>query len=347
MFPFFSYNLKSLAARWQITLLAVFGVATVVAVFVVLQAMAAGFLSTLKATGLPGNAIVVQKGARSEPASFFPRDQALSLAASSAVGHAGGDALASPEVVVVVTLPGRRGEPVNVTLRGVTPRATGVRGGLRVGSGRLPVPGTAEIMVGERIRRRVAGLEPGDSLRLQGRDFRVVGAFSAEGGAFESEIWGPLDVVGQAFHRDDGQSSLAVRLASPDALAELTRAIAADPRMRLEVQREDAFYEAQSSSVTTPLLALAGFVVVVMGIGAIFAALNTMSAVVSSRVREVAALRAVGFGRLGILAGFLLESAALGLAGGVLGCVLSLPAHGLRGGTGNTAGSAEVAWPSR
>lgn len=346
--PVWSYNLKSLAARWQVSLLAIFGVGVVVAVFVILQAMSAGFAETLKATGRPENAVVVQRGAQSEPASYYPREQADALSLTAAVARDGGTALASPEAVVVVTLPGRRsGEPVNVTVRGAGPLAQRVRGGIRIEEGRAPASGAPELMVGRRLRQRLVGLDPGSRLRLQGRDWTVVGVFAADGGAFESELWAPLDVVAQDFQRQGVVTTLAVRLAGPTALEELQRAIAADPRMRLEARREDAFYSAQSGAVTTPLLALAGFVVVVMGFGAVFAAMNTMNAVIASRVREVATLRALGFRRLAILVGFLVESTALGLAGGAVGVLLALPASGISGGTGNTAGFAEVAWAFR
>ncbi len=347
--PLLSYNLKSLAVRWQITLLAVFGVGVVVAVFVILHAMAAGFAETLKATGRADGAIVVQKGAQSEPASIFPREQADVLAAGAGVARAAdGALLASPEVVVVVTLPGRGEEaPVNATVRGITPVASRVRGGIRLVAGRAPAEGAPELMIGQRLSRRLGGLGPGDTVRLQGRDWRVTGVFAAEGGAFESELWAPLDVVSQDFQRQGQVTTLAVRLAGADALPALERAIAADPRLRLEARREDRFYEAQSGAVTTPLRALAAFVVVVMGLGAVFAAMNTMNAVIAARVREVATLRALGFGRLAILTGFLVESAALGLAGGVVGCLLALPVNGFTGATGNTAGFAEVAWAFR
>jgi putative ABC transport system permease protein len=343
--PVVSYNLRSLVARWQVSLLAIFGVGVVVAVFVILHAMASGFSETLKATGRAENAVVVQKGAQSEPASYYPREQADALAASAAVAHDGGTTLASPEVVVVVTLPGRRsGEPVNVTLRGAGPLAGRVRGGIRVVEGRTPTAGMAELMVGRRLRQRLSGLELGSSVHLQGRDWKVVGTFAADGGAFESELWGPLDVISQDFQRLGAVTTLAVRLAGPSALDELNRAIAADPRMRLEAKREDTFYSDQSGAVTTPLLALAGFVIVVMGTGAVFAAMNTMNAVIASRVREVATLRALGFCQMAILGGFLIESVAIGFAGGLVGVLLALPTSGLSGGTGNTAGFAEVAW---
>jgi putative ABC transport system permease protein len=348
--PILSYNLKSLAARWQVTLLAVSGVGVVVAVFVILQAMAAGFAETLKATGRTDGAIVVQKGAQAEPASIFPREQADALAAGAGVARADdGTPLASPEVVVVVTLPGPgdAAAPVNATVRGVTPVASRVRGGITILAGRAPAQGAPELMVGQRLSRRLGGLGPGGTVRLQGRDWRVAGVFAADGGAFESELWAPLDVVSQDFQRQGMVTTLALRLAGADALPALERAIAADPRLRLEARREDRFYEAQSGAVTTPLRALAAFVVVVMGLGAVFAAMNTMNAVIAARVREVATLRALGFGRLSILAGFLVESVALGFAGGIVGCLLALPMNGFTGATGNTAGFAEIAWAFR
>jgi putative ABC transport system permease protein len=344
-----AYNLRNLVVRWRVNILAMVGIAFVVMAFVTLHAMAAGFRATLRATGRDDNAIVLLRGAASEPVSFFAKDQADSLMVDPRIMRdAMGQPLASREVVVMANLPKKsNGEPTNVTLRGITTKAFAVRGGIRVIEGRKPQPGLYELIVGERVRERVRGLVVGAKVRIQRRDWQVVGAFAADGGAFESEMWGDLDVVAPTFQREGGQSALVVRLSDPSTLDAFDREIRANPKTRLQLVRERAFYEAQSSTVTTPLLALAWFVGIVMGFGAIFGAMNTMHAIVTTRTREIGTLRVLGFSRLIVLISIVIESTLLALGGGLLGCALALPANGLTAATGNTAGFAEVAWAFR
>jgi ABC-type lipoprotein release transport system permease subunit len=344
-----SYNFRNLIVRWKVTLLALLGIALVVSSFVVLHAMAAGFQKTLRATGREDNAVVVLRGSPSEPVSFIPKEHAEQLALDPRVARgADGEPLASREIVVITNLPKRAdGAPTNVLLRGVTPRAQLVRGGIRVVEGRDVRPGLAEIIVGQRIKDRVQGLDVGSKIRIQRRDWEIVGVFAAEGGAFESEMWGDLDVVMSTFGRSGGQSSLVVRMADPSRIDDFDREIRSSVQTRLEMKQERAFYESQSSSVTQPLLALAGFVSIVMGIGAIFGAMNTMHAIVATRTREIGTLRVLGFSRRSVLFGFVIESMLLALAGGVLGCLAALPANGLSAATGQTANYAEIAWAFR
>jgi ABC-type lipoprotein release transport system permease subunit len=344
-----SYNVRNLLVRWRVNAAATAGIALVVMAFVTLHAMAAGFGATLRATGRDDNGMLLLRGAVSEPVSFFPREHADRISVDARIARAAdGQPLVSREVVVMANLPKKsNGEPTNVTLRGVTAKAFVVRGGVRLTEGRALRPGLAEIIVGERARERVRGLEIGSKVRVQRRDWKVVGVFAADGGAFESEIWGDFDVIAPTFQRGEGQSALVVRLADPGSLEGFDREIRANPQMRLHLVRERAFYEGQSSAVTTPLLVLAGFVTIVLGFGAIFGAMNTMHAVVATRTREVGTLRVLGFSRASVLVSFVIESTLLALAGGVLGCLLALPAHGWTAATGQTAGFAEVAWALR
>jgi ABC-type antimicrobial peptide transport system permease subunit len=159
-------------------------------------------------------------------------------------------------------------------------------------------------------------------------DFDVVGIFSAEGSSFESEIWGDLDAMGSAFKRTGTPSSLTVRLSDPEAVAALDRDLKADPRFQLEAKQERRYYEDQAGPFSRFLLGLATFVSLVMGIGALFGAMNTMYAIVAARTREIGTLRALGFSRLSILAAFLLESSGLALVGGLIGCLLAFPLDG-------------------
>jgi putative ABC transport system permease protein len=340
-----SYNLRSLKARWPVTGLAVAGIALVVAVLVTLLAMANGFRHALGATGRAGNAMVVQRGSASELSSWISLEQARVVEGLEPVARdAQGEALASPEIVIISNMPRRvDGSPTNVTIRAVTPRAFRVRGEVVVRQGRAFRPGSEEVIVGRRIAERVRGLELGATVRLHRREWRVVGIFEAAGSAFESEVWGDSDVMAPAFHRDGGMSSLVVRLRDPAGAAELDRLARLDPQLRVQAQAEDRYYADQAGGVTVALLTLAGFVTLVLGTGAVFGAMNTMHGVVSSRIREIGTLRALGFGRGAVLACFVTESALLALVAGLLGCVLALPARGLAAGA-QGPGFSEIAF---
>jgi len=344
-----SYNIRSLVVRWKVTLLAIFGIGCVVTVFVVLLAMLAGFRTALRSTGSPDNAIVVQRGSGSELTSFFSGEAGDIVAADARVARAGNGApLASREIVIIANLPRRLdGAPTNVTIRGVSPLAFQVRRGIRIVKGRSFKPGLNEVIVGERIGERVRGLAIGDRLSVQKRNWEVVGQFRADGSSFESEIWGDLDAMAPAFQRTGGQNSMPVRLADPASLKTLDDAVQADPRFQLRLVQEQKYYEDQAGQVAASLLALAGFVAIVMGTGAIFGAMNTMYAIVSARTREIGTLRALGFSRLSILTAFVLESLLLGLAGGILGCVLSSAANGYTTATGQTSSFSELAFAFR
>ena len=344
-----SYNVRNLLVRWQVTLLAIVGIGLVVTVFVVLISMATGFRLALRATGEPGNAVVVQRGSGSELTSWVPLDDRNVIIVDARVARgADGQPLASPEVVVVANLPKKEGpDPTNVTVRGVTPRAYEVRGGIVITRGRKFTPGLYQIIVGDRIVDRIKGLDVGQKVKIQKQEWEVVGTFASRGGAFESEIWGDAEVMGPAFQRTGGSNSLVVRLKDASTLAAFDKDIRANPQMQLRVAEERKYYEDQAGPVAGPLMALAGFVAIVMGIGAVFGAMNTMYAIVAARTREIGTLRALGFSRRSILLSFVLESVFLAVVGGVLGCLLALPANGLTGATGNTAGFAELAWAFR
>ena len=341
-----SYNIRSLLVRWKVTLLAIGGIALVVTVLIVLTAMSNGFRLALAATGSPANGIVVQRGSGSELTSFFSREHRNLVEVDERIArNPEGKPLASPEIVIVANLKRKTdGEPTNVTVRGVTPMAFMVRNGVKIVSGRAFMPGLNEIIVGEKIARRVAGLDIGSEIAIQKPRWKVVGVFSAEGGAFESEIWGDYDVMGPAFLRGGGQNSLTVRLADPSKRADFDKDIRENPQMQLQLDGERDYYANQSGPVSGPLMALAGFVAVVMGIGAVFGAMNTMYAIVAARTREVGTLRALGFSRRSILTAFLIESMTLALVGGVAGCLLAFPMNGYSTGTGQTASFSEVAF---
>jgi putative ABC transport system permease protein len=344
-----SYNLRNVLVRWKVTLLAIGGIALVVAVLVILMAMASGFRTALAATGSTRNGIVVQRGSGSELTSFFSREHRNLIEADGRIARGpDGKPLTSPEIVIVASLKRRTdGEPTNITVRGVTATAFAVRTGLRITRGRTFKAGLNEIIVGERIARRIVGLDVGQKIKIQRRDWEVVGWFTAEGGAFESEIWGDFDVMGPAFLRGGGQNSLTIRLQDPRTLPSFDTDLRANPQMQVEIKEERQYYADQAGPVSGALLALAGFVSIVMGIGAVFGAVNTMNAIVAARTREIGTLRALGFSRASILAAFLVESLLLALAGGLAGCVLAFPMNGFTTATGQTSSFSEIAFAFR
>ena len=344
-----SYNVRNVRVRWQVTLLAVGGIALVVAVFAVLMSMSEGFKAALRTTGRTDNAIVVQRGSSSELTSGIPlADRNMIVVDERVARDANGQPLASWEWVVVIGLPrASDGSPANVTLRAVTPRTFEVRGGISVVAGRSFTPGLDEVIVGRKLLQRIRGLELGGNVKYQQKLFKIVGLFESTGGAFESEIWGDYDTFGAIFQRGAGSNSLVVRMKDPATIGELDRWIRAQPQMQLQALQERKYYEEQAGPLARTLSGLASFVAVVMGVGAVFGAINTMYAIVSARTREIGTLRALGFSRRAILVSFLIESVILATVGGAIGCLLALPMNGFSTGTGQTQSFSEIAFAFR
>jgi len=344
-----SYNVKNVRVRWRVTLLAVCGIALVVAVFSVLMSMSEGFRYALRATGRTDNAMIVQRGSASELTSAVPLDDRNRILVDDRIARdADGRPLASWEWVVVIGLPRiTDGVPANVTLRAVTPRVYEVRGGIHMVEGRNFTPGLDEVIVGRRLTNRIRGIAVGGTVKYQQKEFRIVGVFESNGGSFESEIWGDFDVFGPLFQRGAGSNSVCVRMKDPGEIGALDRWIRAQPQMQLQAVQERKYYEDQAGVLGAMLRNLASFVAFVMGIGAVFGAMNTMYAVVAARTREIGTLRALGFSRRSIVFSFLIESVLLAVAGGALGCLLSLPMNGFSTGTGQTQSFSEIAFSFR
>jgi putative ABC transport system permease protein len=342
-----SYNLRNLVVRWRVTTLAIAAIALVVAVLVVLIAMANGFRLALAATGSVENAVLTQRGSTGELTSGVNFDNARAVMVDDRVARdALGNPIASPEIFVVASLPRKGGPTANVSLRGVTPAAFRVRQGVRLVRGRPFTPGLNELVIGRKVAERYAGVEVGSTIRLQRRDWLITGVFEANGGGFESEVWGDLNVLAPAFLRRGGYQSVTVRLKDPAQVTRFNDELGRNPRMQVQLVQERKYYDDQSAQVSGPLLALAVFVALVMGVGAVFGAMNTMYAIVAARTREIGTLRALGFSRWSILFSFVFESTLLALAGGVLGCLLALPANGLSSAAGG-ANFAEVSFAFR
>lgn len=343
-----SYNLRSMLVRKGTAAMTAMGIAMVVAVFVMTLSIAQGFRATLVASGSPDNVIILRKGATSENVSAILKpDFALIETFPQIARDAAGQPLASPELVVIISLPRLSdNQPANVPLRAVGPRAFEVRENLSFVEGRRFEPGTREINVGRLAQGRFGGLSMGSEVKFGSQIWTVVGVFEADDAAFESEVWGDVNLMSPAFQRNEYQSVTA-KLTDRSAAESLAAAIAADPRMQLTVSREQDYYAEQSQVMTTVIRIFGSFVTLILSIGAMFGAMNTMYAAVAYRTREVGTLRALGFSRSKIVAAFLVESIVLSLIGGVIGCVLALPVHGLSTGTTNMASFSEVAFKFR
>jgi putative ABC transport system permease protein len=331
------YNVRSLRARWTSTVVAVLGIAGTVGVFVAMLSLARGFEATLVASGSARNAIVRRAGATSEMDSGVGLNQVRVIQDAPGVERAGAGSLVSPEVVVIAAFPlkGRDTEG-NAQVRGVSPQALAVRPTVKIVAGRLFQPGLTELVVGRNVAGTYVGLELGNTVQLGGGTWTVVGVFDAGGSAFDSELWCDANVLNQVYQRPQNLfQSVTVRLTSPEALPGFKDALTADPRVTVQVDREIEYYAKQSRQLTTLITVLGSIVALVMGIGAVFGSLNTMYSAVTERAREIATLRALGFGSGSVVMSFLVESLCLALVGGLLGCLAVVPLNGLTTGTMN------------
>ena len=339
-----AYNIRNLRNRPVSTLTTALGMALVVTVFVAMSALSRGFRTALAQTGSNDNVIVLRKGADQEMNSGLSREIASTLASTPFVARgADGQPMVSPEIYVVVNLHRLIGGLANVVARGVSPRAFDVRTGVRITAGRMFRPGAQEIVVGKTIVPRFANLRVGDTVTFASRQWAVVGNFEAGGSAFESEIWGENEQFMPAF-RGEVFQSIIFRMADPAGFEEAKRVLEADQRLGVDAKRERDFYTNQAGMLYSVLNFLGIFVASIMAIGAVFGAVNTMYAAVSSRAPEIATLLTIGFRPSAVLVSFMIESAMLALIGGILGCLIALPINGIVTSTTNWASFSEIAF---
>lgn len=317
-------NLRSVPQRIGASLVIVIGIAGVVAVLVALFAMAEGFRQTLATTGRADRVIVLRSGATEELSSGFDREQALVIAQAPGVRKdEQGRALASPERYLLTNLVNRKNrEPSNVPVRGVDAVALQVRPELRIVQGRMVAPGRREVIVGRNVTRQFVGTDLGGKVPVRDGDWDVVGVFETGGDVHESEIWVDRAVIDGVL-RSSFIASVIVALESPEAFDAFKAALSTDPRVNVDVRRETAYYAAQSQATGSFIRVLGTVVGLIMAIGAVFAALNTMYSAVSTRATEIAILRAIGFGGLPVVGSVLLEALVLALAGGLLGGLIA------------------------
>jgi ABC-type antimicrobial peptide transport system permease subunit len=302
------------------TFLTAIGMALVVFVFAAILMLSAGLEKTLVDTGSEDNVIVTRKSANSEVQSGVERQQAAIVESLPGIATgADGEPLLAKELVVLISLPKRGSDkPANVVIRGISQASIKLRPQVRMAEGRLPRPGSAEIVAGSSIAKRFKGGGIGESLRFGMRDWTVVGIFDAGATGFSSEIWGDATQLMQAFRRPV-YSSVTFKLASSGDFPLMKAQLDADPRLTLDVRRETQYYRDQSEAMAKFLRILGISLTVIFSLGAIIGAMITMYAAVANRVGEIGTLRALGFQRLSIMSAFLMEAFLLGLTGGITG----------------------------
>src|ERR1700687_4988690 len=324
------YNLRSVRARLFSSIVAVLGIAGTVGVFIAMLALANGFHTTLVSSGSDKNAIFMRAGSTSEMTGSVTMEQVKIIQDDPAVARdEKGKPILSPEVVVIAALPLKStGTDANVQVRGVSEQALKVRNNIHMVQGRFFQPGLLELVVGKNATNSYSGLDYGSTIKFGGGTWKIVGVFDAGGSAFDSEVWGDARIVAEVYKRPDFIfPSVTARLHSPDAITQLRDRLSKDPRMTVQVDREIDYYQKQSQGLTGMITILGGTVAFIMGIGAVFGALNTMYSAVSERSREIATMRAIGFGSISIIVSFIFEALFIafigGLGGGISGFVLS------------------------
>jgi putative ABC transport system permease protein len=342
-------NIRTMVQRVVPSIVAIVGVTGVVAVFVAVLSMAEGFRATMATTGSADTVMVMRAGSDSEMTSVLQREDARIIGDAPGVRRTAEGPVVSAELFVIVDLPKRAtNTTANVSLRGVQAQAYLVRDNFRIVEGRRFEPGRNEIIAGRGAASQFAGLEIGHVLEWGGNRWTVVGIFDAGGTVADSELWCDASVLGPLYRRGTSFQVVRARLESPEAFDGLNRALTGDPRLNLKVQRESEYYAEQSQLIVTLIMTLGTIVGGLMGIGAVFGAVNTMYSAVASRTREIAMLRALGFKAGPVVVSVLTESLALALVGGVIGGVVALVLfNGFRTSTVNWQTFSQVAFAFR
>jgi putative ABC transport system permease protein len=331
------YNVRSVKARWTSTIVAVAGIAGTVGVFIAMLSLARGFRATLVSSGSADNALITRAGATSEMTSGVAIDSVKVIQDAPGIARGADGPLLTSEAVLMAPIPLRStGTDANVELRGVSPNVFAIRRNIKIIEGRMFQPGLAELVVGKNAKATYSGLTVGNTIGLGTVRWQVVGVFDAGGSSFDSEVWGDAHLLNGAYKRPDTLSqSVTVHLTSPAALQQLKDSLTADPRLNVDVTREIDYYAKQSTRMTTLITILGGFVAGIMAIGAVFGALNTMYSAVAERGREIATMRALGFGAAAVVVSFLIEALLIAFVGGAIACVAVLPLNGLTTSTMN------------
>jgi putative ABC transport system permease protein len=339
-------TLRSIPQRLGSSIVAIIGIGGVVIVFTAVLSIAEGFQATMKGTGDAQTVIVLRSGSDTEMTSGFSGEEARLISEAPALEKGPEGPHASPELFVIVGHPLKRsGTDANVPLRGLTPIALKVRPQVKIVEGRMFTPGTNEIVVGRSASRQFLGLSIGTSVRWGESSWLVVGIFDAAGSVAESEIWCDAKVLQPAYRRGNSYQSVIARLESVDSFQTFKDALTTNPRLQVTVIREPDYY-AQQSQVLQMIVRSIGFGIAgLMGLGAIFGAINTMYSAVANRTREIATLRALGFGSSPVVVSVMVEAVLLSLVGGLIGGLLAWAAFdGYQTATMNFQSFSQVAF---
>jgi putative ABC transport system permease protein len=340
------FSLRTIPERKGSVIAAAVGIAGVVAVLVGVLSIAEGFRAAMTVSGPEDIAIVLRSGADAEMTSDLSREETRLVADAPGVARTADGPLASAELFVIVNLPKRStGTDANVPLRGIGKAGMELRGDVSIVQGRAFKPGCSEAIVGSGAARAFAGLDVGKSIRVGQSEWEIVGVFSGGGGAAESEIWTDAAVLQPAFKRGDSFQSVYAKLASPQAFQQFKDALTTNPQLQVKALRQAEFLADQSSMLTSFIKNFGVFIAGLMALGALFGALNTMYSAVAARTREIATLRALGFGPSPVILSVVLESLALALIGGLVGALAAyLAFDGFQAATINWQTFSQVAF---
>jgi putative ABC transport system permease protein len=338
-------NLRNIPQRWSSSMVAVLGIGGVTLVLVALLSIAAGFKVALEGSGSDDVAIIMRAGSTNELSGGFGVDTVTVVSDAPGIKRdAQNKPILSPELYVLVD--GRmRGKDAstNLPLRGVSQMAPQVRKSFKLVQGRMFKEGTNEIIVGDGVVKQYDGLEVGKTVRWGNANWNVVGRFTDGGGIAESEAWADTPIVQQAWRRGNSFQSIRAKLNSADALKTLKDSLSKDPRVRVGVQSERMFYTDQQKLMSTIINYVGWTLAIMMGIAALFAALNTLYNAVATRVREIATLRAMGFNGWAVMISVIVEAMILGAIGGLIGGLLAfLTFNGMHSSTMNWASFSQM-----
>ena len=340
------FNLRSMMQRKGSAAASIFGIAGVVLVFVAVLSIAQGFRHAMTVSGREDTAIVLRSGATSEMMSGLAREDTRVVAETVGVARSSRGQIASPELFVIIDLPKRStNTSANVPLRGVEEPAFEVRDGLQIIEGRSFAWGRNEVIVGVGAAREFAGLDLGGTLEVGGEQWAIVGMFEDGGGISESEIWTDARLLQSSYRRGDSFQAVYTKLETVDSFTEFRDELSTDPRVNVTATRQTDYYSEQSTMVTAIITGLGSLIALMMGFGAIIGAFNTMYTAVSSRTREIATLRALGFKAGPVVVSVLIESVVLAIIGGLIGGALAYVVfNGFRAATINFQSFSQVAF---
>jgi putative ABC transport system permease protein len=341
-----TFNIRTLPQRLGSSVTAIFGIAGVVAVMVGVLSIAQGIQKTMDSSASADNVVVLRSGSNTEMMSIMQGEEARIIAQAPGLARNENGAVVSPELFVIISLLKRgAGTDANVPLRGVSGNGLEVRDKFNIVEGRMFEWGLNEVVVGVGALIEFEGLEVGSTITVAQEEWPVVGIFETGGGLAETEIWVDASVLQPAYRRGNSFQAVYAKLESPDAFPEFKDALTSDPRLNVKPMRESEYYESQSAMLNKLVTGLGTLIAVIMGFGAIFGALNTMYTAVSSRAREIATLRALGFHSSPVVISVLMESLLLALVGGLIGATAAWWVFdGFRAATLNFTSFSQVAF---